>query len=456
VTPPVGARPSDSGSIGVEFPLVAPGAIAATWSDPAGRPLYRLAVVVPNPASDTRGPLFAPFTSPHAPDPSLVSDTCSACHPAHTAQSDFLLSTSAPQEALCIACHNGTGSNLNVQAQFADPAVPANSAATRDYYRHDVVAEPNLACVSCHNAHNTTAAASTETTTGWTVAGAQATVAGLAPQNGPAGSTPIYSILDGGYGRQPTREYEICFNCHAGWALQSNTGQPQSRYELDKGVELNPSNASYHPVEAAGTNGTTAMSLSLSGTSPYKLWDFTTGSTVRCLNCHGDPRAFDATNPPAAGSDLAPHSSQNRGILIQPYRDRILKSSGEPYAAADSALCLVCHAEEGFVSSSSSATNFRLHQVHLTGIGGKGDGGTDIDTPGAGQGNAVCAECHFRIHGTALAYQVDDRSNPRLVNFAPNVLPAGGTLRWTPMGIGAGSCTLTCHGYDHVSKTYGP
>jgi hypothetical protein len=113
----------------------------------------------------------------------------------------------------------------------------------------------------------------------------------------------------------------------------------------------------------------------------------------------------------------------------------------------------------GFVSNSSSApTNFSLHQKHLTITGGKGNGGTDIDTPGAGQGNAVCAECHFRIHGTALAYQVGDRQNTRLVNFAPNVLPDGvsGVLKWTSTGVGTGTCTLTCHGYDHQAKSYGP
>ena len=51
----------------------------------------------------------------------------------------------------------------------------------------------------------------------------------------------------------------------------------------------------------------------------------------------------------------------------------------------------------------------------------------DIDTPGAGQGNATCAECHFRTHGTALA---DGRPEPEkgLVNFAPNVQPLNGAL----------------------------
>lgn len=41
---------------------------------------------------------------------------------------------------------------------------------------------------------------------------------------------------------------------------------------------------------------------------------------------------------------------------------------------------------------------------------------------GAGQGNARCAECHFRSHG--------------------------------PSDAPGGSCTLTCHGKDHQGVRY--
>jgi predicted CXXCH cytochrome family protein len=452
---PVDARSSTDRRIGaVEFPLVIPGVIAATWGDPGAPPIYRLAIAMPA-APETQAPYFAPFTSPHVPDTSLVSDTCATCHQAHTARGP-LLSREALQATLCFACHNGTGSNLNVQAQYANVAVPANNQALRDYYRHDVVADASLECSSCHNPHNATSTAPTQTTTGWTVSGAEAAVDGVTVTNGAAGSSPTYVLQDGTVGHQPTREYEVCLRCHTGAAVASNAGQPPSRYELDKGVELNPSNASYHPVEAQGTNQTAAMVLSLAGSSPYKQWNFTTGSTVRCVNCHGDPQKLNVASPPGADAALAPHASQYRGILIQNYRSRDLKSSNESYAAADSALCLVCHAELPFRSESSTGTNFQFHQKHLSDIAGEGNGGTDIDTPGAGAGNAICAECHYRIHGTALAYQPGDRSNARLVNFAPNVEPFRGVLEWTSTGTGGGSCTLTCHGKEHDPKTYSP
>jgi predicted CXXCH cytochrome family protein len=442
------------GIAGVDFPLITPGVIAATWTNPGGVPIYRLAVALTG-APDAQLPFFAPFTSPHTPDTSLVSDTCGICHSAHTAKGPPLLAKAAPQAQVCLTCHNGTGSSLNVAAQYS--AAPPNDATTSSYYSHDAISDPSLQCGNCHNPHNATATASTQTVTGWTVSGAQAAISGVSVVNGSPGAAPAYTFLDGTAGQQPTREYEICFKCHSGYTtLNSNVGKPPSQAELDKAVELNPANASYHPVEAAGKNTTAAMAQSLSGTSPYKQWDFTTDDTVRCVNCHGDPQKFNLATPPAAGSDLAPHTSQYRGILIQNYRDRVLKSADEAYAAADSALCLVCHAEEGFVSSDSAATNFNLHQEHLMGIAGKGDGGTSIDTPGDGQGNAICAECHFRIHGTALAYQVGDQQNTRLVNFAPDVLPSAGVLKWTPTGIGTGTCTLTCHGYDHEAAAYGP
>ncbi len=465
VGPPVDAKPAAVSE--VDFPLVTPAYVAA-WPEWNATPRYRLAIALPT-TPGTEVPNAAPFTSSHTPDVSLVSDTCASCHRAHVSQGRELLTSATPQSSLCFACHDGTGSNLNTKSQYTDPAVPANDSTTRSYYRHDAtvptthtlamnnefggVSNRHSECGDCHNPHNATAALSTQTTTGWTVAGQNATISGVSVTNGAAGTSPTYTFLDGTVGFQPTREYQVCFKCHSGFTtLPSNTGQPASRFALDKGVELNPANTSYHPVEAAGKNATAAMGLSLSGTSPYKQWSFATNSTIRCVNCHGDPRKYNATTPPAAGSDLAPHTSQYRGILIRNYRDRVLKSSADAYAAADSALCLVCHAEEPFLNQTSSATNFRLHEEHVIGLAGKGAGGTDIDTAGAGQGNAICAECHFRIHSTT--YKVGTQGTyPRLINFAPNVLAYNGTLSWQSR-TGGGSCTLVCHGKDHNGKNY--
>jgi hypothetical protein len=180
------------------------------------------------------------------------------------------------------------------------------------------------------------------------------------------------------------------------------------------------------------------------------------------VNCHGDYRKFNTTTPPAAGSDLAPHANAYRGNLMQNYLDRNLKPITEPYRSNDFALCYMCHAEAPFTDGSGNTradTNYRYHGVHLTGILNRGAVNGDIDTANAGRGDAICAECHFRIHSNALAG--DFRTTPsqtgtdaRLVNFAPNVTPNVGLVEWNRTGTKTGTCTLTCHGYTHEDKSY--
>lgn len=368
-------------------------------------------------------------------------------------------------------CHDGTGASTDVQAQYADRLVPANDPSAGAYYSHDaLVASTNTEsdlnefggvsnrksqCSNCHNAHQATASDSVQTAAGWTAPGQLSGVSGVSVVNGAADTAPTYTFLDG-VTSPVTLEYQLCLKCHSGFTtlLPPIAGKP-STDALDAGAEFNPANASFHPVEAAGTNQTTKMSDDLAGTSPYKLWTFTTDSTIRCLNCHASGTIPAATPAPTAGGDLSVHTSSNRGILLQNYQDRVLPLSTEAYSAANFALCYTCHAEEPFVNSTSTDTNFSLHGLHLTGLAGKGAGSTDIDTSGAGQGNALCAECHFRLHSTTFKVGTQAVPGSRLVNFAPDVQPAGGVIAWTPGATaGTGSCTLTCHGYVHKDAPY--
>ena len=403
--------------------------------------------------SVTRYGLQPSSISVHTPAFDLVSDSCVACHRTHTAAGS-LLSSEPTQYALCASCHDG--SNLpDIASAYA--GVPANDAAGRAYYQHDPtqvlgsIGQTND-CAECHNPHNISDSAAAETVSGWTASGMLSGISGV------------------------ELEYQLCYRCHSSPAtLPSNTGQPPSRYALDKALEFDPGNASYHPIEAAGTNQTAALanSLAASGTSPYKLWSWQPTSTIRCVNCHADSRMADAAPAPpqsalAASADLPVHASPQRGILIQPYQDRLLNGPIEPYAAADFALCYVCHSEAPFVdqtgqvrdglNGTAADTNFRYHGLHLSNpdvMRDRGFPGTDIDTPGYGSGFAICAECHFRIHSSA--FPADGRTpGPRLVNFAPNVTaPTGGTLDWQPLsGSSPGTCTLKCHGAPHNNVEY--
>ena len=454
-------------------------------SDPY--PIYRLAVPGPlapeaetipltlglQAAAQRDDVLLGPsFISPHD-STSLISDTCAACHSAHKATNSTLLVRLAPQSTLCLACHDGSGAVANIAAQYADPTIPANDPTTDSYYSHAATGLSNhtsdrdpgefqgvlnrhTTCTDCHQPHRADASLAVETSAGWTASGALIGASGVAVANGPAGSSPTYTRTDAS-----ALEYQLCFKCHSGFTqLNPQMGDP-STWALDKAVELNPANLSYHPVEAPGTNATAQMGRSLSGTSPYKLWIFTTGSTVRCVSCHGDARLGNPDLPPAAGARLAPHTVANRGMLIANLSDRSLKGPSEAYAAADFALCFACHAEAPFVDTSQNPrldTNYPLHGMHVAGIASyTGPSGETVDQDGAGHGNAICAECHFRTHGTT--YAVDGQvPGSRLVNFAPNVQPYQGTdpayqglLKWD---ASTHSCTLTCHGVDHKAWSY--
>lgn len=406
----------------------------------------------------------------HGPTYGLASDTCAACHSAHRAAGTMLAATAPPQIGPCGSCHDGTLAP-DIRAGYA--AAPQNDPANRAYYQHSPtqtaghIADGSDAlaatlnrhndCADCHNPHNATATAAAPGSTGWTASGRIAGVSAVTATNGAPGSVPTYALVG-----TTALEYQLCLKCHSGYTqLPSNAGQPPSRFALDKGVEFNPATLSYHPVEAAGTNATSAMAYSLNGTSPFKQWTFTTSSTIRCVNCHADARALASPTPEgtqvAAQSSLPVHSSTNRGILIASYKDRQLKGPMEAYDATDFALCYLCHAEAPFRDTTGNErtdTNFRYHGLHVSGSNllDHGSTGTDIDTAGDGGGLATCSECHFRIHATSFAVN-GQPAGSRLVNFAPDVLAStGGTIDWRPRtGAVSGGCTLKCHGQPHVA-----
>jgi predicted CXXCH cytochrome family protein len=421
------------------------------------------------PRGGPRFNLTASSTTVHTASYDLSGEFCAACHGAHTALGVGLI-VEPTQLSLCASCHNGTDLP-SIVAEYS--GIPANDAASRSYYQHDPALEQGTlgtanACADCHNPHDITSDPGAETAAGWT----------------PSGRT--YGATDSS-GQRIGLEYQLCFKCHASPAtLPSNSGQPPTRYALDKSVDFDPSNASYHPIEAAGTNATAAMAGSLAGSSPYKLWaaNFTPSSTIRCVNCHADARlanaAYAANTYLPANSTLQVHGSPQRSILIQPYQDRTLNPASEGYQAADFALCYTCHSEAPFVDESGDVrgppdspldSNFRYHGFHLSdNLSGHGTSvlGLDINTAEAGVGPAICSECHFRIHSTAYAVDVngadagDQTSSSRLVNFAPNVTALfDGSFSWQPRTydgngnlVSLGSCTLTCHGQPHNNVQY--
>jgi predicted CXXCH cytochrome family protein len=432
------------------------------------------------------GPAGPTVASPHS-GYSLTSPDCAACHATHTAQASALGNAPSPQSGICFTCHAGSGSTFNVAADFS--GVPANNPATSAWYSHPATTATSLhtldssdefggtlnrhaVCADCHSPHDATADRPAQSTTGWTASGDISGASAVSIRDNAAGTAPAYTLVGTGVnGQRPTYEYDLCLKCHSGrTVLPTQPAAHPSWWALDKGIELNPANASYHPVSAAGRNLTAQMAASLIGTSPFKAWDLSVDSTIRCTQCHGDPSTVNQTasaapKRPAPDAYEASHASPNRGLLIAPYLDRALKASNDPYNSADFGLCYLCHAERPFKdpneNPSAPDTNFSLHGAHMTAVSSTGTG-LSIDTPGAGEGLPTCAECHFRIHSTAIAYKPGDTApTPRttgyasLVDFAPNVTGVGtAPPAWAqPDSAGVGSCTLTCHGAIHLAKT---
>ena len=338
-----------------------------------------------------------------------------------------------------------SGSDLDVAGQYTDPAVPANDPATRStttattrlatrgrprtrWHRStSSVASPTATaeCTDCHNTHIATldvVGPDDDRLDG--VRSPDVDLGRGGDATAPQAPRRRIRFLDGTAGSQPTREYEICLKCHSGFTtlLPSNAGQPPSRHALDKGVEFNPSNASYHPVEAAGTNTTAG-----DGEQPGRH------VTVQAVELHDrqhgplrqlprrPAKRTTRRRPPPAGADLAPHTSQYRGILLQNYRDRVLKPAHEPYAAADFALCYVCHAEEPFLSSTYATPTSLDHAKHSAELAGKGNSRARHRHAGrrTGQRAVLRVPLPDPLHGARGGRRPG--SNPRLVNFAPNV-----------------------------------
>jgi predicted CXXCH cytochrome family protein len=404
----------------------------------------------------------------------VTTDSCATCHRTHTASGPNLSLRGGSVSMLCFLCHDGTGAPAsNVKEQYTSGTLPQNNPAQREYYSHAALEDTNhravsfdefggrsdrhSECTDCHNPHRATSNVSAQTPDGWITSGRLVGNSGVQVANSATpGAAPTYTFLDG-QTAFATLEYQLCFKCHSGFTtLASNTGFKPTQFALDKGVEFNPNNQSFHPVEAPGKNVTTKMADSLAGTSPYKLWNFAVGSTIRCVNCHASSSALSGGATPAAGSDLPPHTSTNRGILLANYADRVLKPADAAYSAGDFALCYLCHAEAPFSNETSTATNFPDHGRHTMNILRKGTAslGSDINTAGAGSGNALCAECHFRIHSTSFPAGTQALSGSRLVNFSPNVRGRGALPPTFTKTAAGGSCALVCHGQAHDPKTY--
>ncbi|MDH4289768.1 MAG: hypothetical protein OEV65_13570, partial [Aquincola sp.] len=213
---------------------------------------------------------------------------------------------------------------------------------------------------------------------------------------------------------QATAEYEVCFRCHA----DSTTRTPAStinRQVAQGNIRLKflSTSASFHPVAGAGR----------STNVPSLIAPWTTGSTMKCSDCHNNN-----AGPGAGGTGPAgPHGSTIRPLLEREY----ITTDPTSYSAANYALCFKCHSSNSILGNAS----FGEHNKHISGE------------------RAPCSTCHDP-HGVPSPGTT--ANNARLINFNTTVVTpsSGGVLRWESTGTNHGRCYMTCHGKNHNPESY--
>lgn len=244
-------------------------------------------------------------------------------------------------------------------------------------------------------------------------------------------------------GSRPGSFAQVCFGCHAG-----PQAAPTSRLEGDLGQRFSLGAISRHGI---GVSASDRMDLP-------SLRDSSFVGKLDCVSCHD--------NPDTSGM-RGPHTSPYPSLLKAPYgREKDALGMAERF----NELCFTCHSKTSIQANQS----FPLHKEHITGFLGlairspklndsaprtgdrnlslfqlRGDpqrGRTSGYLPGFGE-PTPCATCH-EPHGSM-------KSNALVEFDRAVVLPSSvGAVEFRRTGPRQGTCTLTCHGYDHVQTRY--
>ncbi len=336
---------------------------------------------------------------PHTSFTNLADNACASCHRSHSAASDEWILNFAVEEDNCLVCHNGNVAATDVQSQFVLPfrhPIEQTSGIHTPNEDPTLPMSQHVECSDCHAPHAAT----------------------NLPAAAPIASGALRGATGTSINGQPVEpliyEYELCFKCHGEFTM-SSASITREHTQLDKRLQFDISNPSYHPVVAMGKN------LDV----PSLLPPLTTSSQIYCGDCHADDRG-----PGAGGSaPSGPHGSNFPHILERRYNT--LDGVGFSESLYD--LCFKCHSATSILGDES----FSKHDKHIR----------DKDAP--------CSACHDP-HGISST-QGNDINNSHLINFDLTIVfpePVSGRLEFEDRGAFTGSCTLSCHGKVHDDETY--
>jgi predicted CXXCH cytochrome family protein len=364
----------------------------------------------------------------------VAANACSSCHGSHqNAQGSENLR--AAEESACSPCHSGTNVSpaiLNVMGVFtraythptttvsgvhnAAESLPVNSA------RH-------AECADCHNSH--AAALQAGSVSAPTL---QGTLIGVRGYDASGAQIPA------------TKEYQICFKCHADstnkvqngtYAVYGRTatrypqGTMPATYPVSPPLPADQFNVR---LQFTSTIGHNVMGTSIVTTSNTTLRSFmlnangsnntnrpmTKTSQIYCTDCHDNDqsREFGGTGP------NGPHGSSFQHILgLNLYIEPAAGGSGN--SAAGRALCNKCH-------NLTNLNNIAPHDAHMS------------------YGCTTCHDPHGVIGGTPAA-------NRAMMNFDTAVVSKA-TANFGYFYLGPGTnqkgCYLRCHGENHNPYYY--
>ena len=335
---------------------------------------------------------------PHTGWLTVSDNACENCHRPHGAGGARWLLNQAAEEENCLPCHDGNVASTDIQSELAKVSI---HPVTVTLGAHDPAEDPltmprHVECTDCHNPHQVNPSAASAPAVNGRLAGV------------PGVTSTGTAVAEASY------QYEICFRCHGDTAPGP---APISRQitEVNKRLQFDLSNPSYHPVEGPGQNPDV----------PSLLPQYNTASVIYCTDCH----ANDA-GPGAGGSGPAgPHGSSWGYLLERRYET----ADNTPESSDFYALCYKCHDRNSILSDQS----FKEHNKHIV------------------RENAPCSVCHDP-HGISSS-QGNSVNNSHLINFDLSVVsPVGMNSMpiFEDQGTFRGRCFLRCHGKGHNPKSY--
>ncbi|MFO0974134.1 MAG: cytochrome c3 family protein [Phycisphaerae bacterium] len=338
----------------------------------------------------------------------LAENACAVCHTVHSAGQPQRLLRFVREEDNCLNCHDGAIARTDILSEIRKLSAHRSDTRTgvHDPAERGLALRPHAECVDCHNPH----AARPEPLVRLRATAPRPADGAL---RGARGVTLAGLPLD-----RALFAYEVCFRCHADQAARVRSVIPRLVQETNTRREFEPYNPSFHPVANARLNpDVVSLTAGLNA-----------ASVIACTDCHNadDARRFGGAGP------NGPHGSRYFPILGERYETRDFNTE----SAAAYALCYRCHDRTSILRDDS----FPLHRLHIV------------------VARAPCSVCHDPHGVPASAGPSNEHSS--LINFdlrsvRPVTTGAFQPIRYRDTGRFSGTCTLTCHGVDHVNTAYG-